>query len=87
MEERRPYGKGEIRGNRLLFYTFYGVTSARAWVKKMEAFVLLHPVVEREAVDITVLHLEEKPSTSMDGVAIAWEGEAFSATQSHPKTH
>ena len=38
MEERRPYGKGEIRGNGILLSTFDGVTSARAWEKKLEAF-------------------------------------------------
>ena len=62
MEERRPYGKGEIRGNRLLLSTFDGVTSARAWVKELEEILLLHPVAEKEAVEIAALHMEEDTS-------------------------
>ena len=62
MEERRPYGKEEIRGNGFLFSTFDGVTSGRTWEKKLEAFYLLHPVVEKEVVEMAVLHIEEETS-------------------------
>ena len=60
MEERRSYGKGEIRGNGFLLSTFDGVTSARAWEKKLEAFLLLHPVAEKEAMEMEALHMEDK---------------------------
>ena len=40
--------------------TFDGSSTciARAWAKKIDAFFLLHPVVEREVFDITALHLD-----------------------------
>ena len=57
-EEMRPYGKGGIKGNRLLLYTFDGSYTAKDWARKLDAFFLLHPVVEREAVEIATLHLE-----------------------------
>lgn len=57
-EERRSYGKREIKGNRFLLSTFDGDTLARAWVKKLEAFFLLHQVVEKEEVEIAALHME-----------------------------
>ena len=38
--------------------TFDGSSTAKAWVRKLEAFFLLHPIVEEEAVEISVLHLE-----------------------------
>ena len=43
---------------------FDGSTIARAWARKLEELFLLHPVVEREAVEVAVLHLE--------GEANAW---------------
>ena len=61
-EERRPCSRREIRGNRFLLSTFDGDTSARAWVKKIEAFFLLHPVAEKEVVEIAALHMEDKAS-------------------------
>ena len=61
-EEIRPYSKREIRGNRFLLSTFDGNTLARAWVKKLEAFFLLHPVAEKEAVEIAALHMEGEAS-------------------------
>ena len=49
-----------MRGNRSLLSTFDGSLTcvAEVWVKKLEAFFLLHPVVDREAIEITALHLE-----------------------------
>ena len=38
--------------------TFDGVTSARAWEKKLEAILLLHPVAEKEAVVMAALYME-----------------------------
>ena len=38
--------------------TFNGSSTARAWERNLDAFFLLHPVVEREAVEIATLHLE-----------------------------
>ena len=59
-EERRPYSHGMMKGNRFLLSTFDGslTCAAEAWVKKLEAFFLLHPVVDREAVAIAVLQIE-----------------------------
>ena len=50
-EERRPHSYGMMRGNRFLLSTFDGslTCAAEVWVKKLEAFFLLHPVVERES--------------------------------------
>ena len=42
--------------------TFDGNTSARAWVKMLEAFLLLHPVAEKEEVEIVALHMEDEAS-------------------------
>ena len=49
-----------IRGKRFLLSTFEGSLKcvAKTWVMKLEAFFLLHLVVEREAVEIATLHLE-----------------------------
>ena len=49
-----------MRGNIFLLSTFDGSLTcvAEAWVMKLEAFFLLHPVVDRKAVEIAVLHLE-----------------------------
>ena len=44
--------------------TFDGSTIARTWARKLEELFLLHPVVEREAVEVVALHLE--------GEANAW---------------
>ena len=63
-EEKRPCTKREIKGNRFLLSTFDGSTTARAWARKLEAFFLIHLVVEREAVEVAALHLE--------GEANAW---------------
>ena len=40
--------------------TFDGslICAAEVWVKKLEDFFLLHFVVDREALEVTVLHLE-----------------------------
>ena len=57
-EERRPCSRKEIQGNRFLLFTFDGSSTARAWAKNLEAFFLLNPVVEREAVEVAALHLE-----------------------------
>ena len=60
-EERRPCSKGEIKGNRFLLSKFDGSTKKKTWARKLEAFFLLHPVEEREATEVTALHLEVKP--------------------------
>ena len=54
-----------MRGNRFLLSTFDGSLKcvAKAWVMKLEDIFLLHPVVEREAVEIAVLHLEGEANT------------------------
>ena len=38
--------------------TFDGSSNARTWVRKLEAFFLLHPIAGKEAVEILALHLE-----------------------------
>ena len=38
--------------------TFDGLSTARTWVRKLEEFFLLHPVMGKEAVEILALHLE-----------------------------
>ena len=38
--------------------TFDVSSTTRAWVRKLEEFFLLHPVVEKEVVEMSVLHLE-----------------------------
>ena len=53
-----------IKGNRFLFSKFDGPTTARAWARKLEEFLILHPVKEREVATIAALHLE--------GEANAW---------------
>ena len=64
-EEIRPCSKRMIRGNRFLLYTFDVSLkcAAETWVMKLEAFFLLHPVVEKEAMEISVLHLKGKASS------------------------
>ena len=59
-EGKRPYSYGMMRGNRFVLTTFYGSLKCaeKTWVMKLEAFCLLHPVVEREVVEIATLHLE-----------------------------
>ena len=59
-EGKRRYNYGMMRGNRFLLPTFDGSLKcvAKNWVMKLEAFFLLHPVVEREVVEIAALHLE-----------------------------
>ena len=54
-----------MRGNRFLLSTFDGslTCAAKVWVKNLEAFFLLHPVVDREAVEVAVLHLGGEAST------------------------
>ena len=42
--------------------TFDGNTSARAWVKKLEAFFLLHLVAGKEEMEIAALHMEDEAS-------------------------
>ena len=61
-EERRPCSKRMIRGNRFLLSTFDGSLkcAAETWVMKLEALFLLHPVVEKEAMEISALHLKGK---------------------------
>ena len=61
-DERTSYGKREIKGNRFLLSTFDGNTSAKAWVKRLEAFFFLHPVAEEEAVEVAALHMEGEAS-------------------------
>ena len=56
--------KKGIKGNRFLLPTYDGSSTTRAWAKSLEAFFLLHLVVEREAVEVAALHLE--------GEANAW---------------
>ena len=41
-----------------LFSTFYGSSATRDWARKLDAFFLLHPVVEKEVVEIAALHFE-----------------------------
>ena len=38
--------------------TFDGSSNAITWVRKLEAFFLLHPVAGKEAIEISTLHLE-----------------------------
>ena len=38
--------------------TFDGSSTARTWVKELVAFFFLHPVIEKESVEISALHLE-----------------------------
>ena len=59
-EEIRPHNYEMMRGNRYLLSTFDGslTCAAEVWVKKLEAFFLLHPIVDREALEIIALHLE-----------------------------
>ena len=54
-----------MRGNRFLLSTFDGslTFAAEAWVMKLEAFFLIHPVVDRKAVEIVALHLEGEANT------------------------
>ena len=51
-----------MRGNRFLLSTFYGslTCAAEVWVKKLEAFFLLHLVVDKEAIEFVALHLESE---------------------------
>ena len=57
-EEKRPCSRKEIKGNRFLLSTFDGSSNARTWVRKLEAFFLLHPIAGKEAVEILALYLE-----------------------------
>ena len=59
-EEHRPHSYGMMRGNRFLLSTFDGslTCAAEILVKKLEYFFLLHPVVDKEAVEVAALHLE-----------------------------
>ena len=59
-EERRPCSNRRIKGNRFLLSTFDGSSTCieKAWGMNLDSFFLLHPVVEREAVEIAALHLE-----------------------------
>ena len=59
-EERRPCSNGKMRDNIFLLSTFDGSStcSARAWGMNLDAFFLLHPMVQREAIEIVALHLE-----------------------------
>ena len=56
-EEKRPCSRRKIKGNRFMLSTFDGLSTTRAWVRKLEAFFLLHHVVEKEVVEILALHL------------------------------
>ena len=49
-----------MSGNRFLLSTFDGslTFAAEIWVKNLEAFFLLHPVVDKKVVEIAALHLE-----------------------------
>ena len=47
-----------FRSNRFLLSTFDGSSTTKAWVRKLEAFFLLHLVAGEEAVEISTLHLE-----------------------------
>ena len=64
-EERRPHNYGMMRGNRFLLSTFDGslTCAAEVWVKKLEDFFLLHPIVDREAVEVAAFHLEGEAKT------------------------
>ena len=64
-EERRPYNNVMMRGNRFPLSTFDGspTCAAKAWVMKLEVFFLLHPVAEREAVEIAAMYLEGEART------------------------
>ena len=52
-----------MKGNRFLLSTFDGSSSAKTWTRRLVAFFLLHPMVEREAVEIAALHMKGKAST------------------------
>ena len=54
-EERSPSSTRRIKGNRFLFSTFDGRSAAKSWARRLSAFFLLHPVVEKEAVEIAAL--------------------------------
>ena len=57
-EGRRPYSKGEIKGNRFILSTFDGTSAAKAQARRLTKFFLLHPVVDREAMETKGRHLE-----------------------------
>ena len=42
--------------------TFDGTSATKYWARRCSAFFLLHPVVEKEAVEISVLHLKGEAS-------------------------
>ena len=54
-----------MKGNRFLLSTFDGslTCAVEAWVKKLEAFFLLHPIVDRETISIAALHLDGEAKT------------------------
>ena len=62
-EERRPCSTRKMKGNRFLLSTFDGSSSAKDWARRLEELFLLHPVVDKEAVDIIALHMKGKAST------------------------
>ena len=59
-EERRPCSNRRRKHNRFLLCTFYrsSTCAARAWRRKLDALFLLHPIVQKEVVEIVALHLE-----------------------------
>ena len=48
-EERRPCSNRRMEDNRFLLSNFYGSSSCieKAWGRKLDAFFLLHPIVEK----------------------------------------
>ena len=49
-----------MKGNRFLLSNFDGssLCTERDWGKNLDAFFLLHPVIEKEAIEIAALHLQ-----------------------------
>ena len=59
-EERRSYSCNRSkRHNRFYLPTFDGSSSStvKAWRKELDSFFMLHPVAEKEVVQIAALHL------------------------------
>ena len=59
-EERRPSSNRRMKGSIFLLSTFDGSSSCttKAWGRNSDAFFLLHPVVEKDVVEIAALHLQ-----------------------------
>ena len=50
-----------MKGNRFLLSNFDGFSLERDWERRLEALFPLHPLVEREAIEIATLHMMLSP--------------------------